>query len=209
MLHSIIGFVFGLSLLVGCAAGENQPPAPKTIASVGAGAVVLLGDSRTSQDTVSTLCGRPVFNAGISGVTLDMLRRSIDWTGLRQYPPALIILAVGINNTHTGQETPGAEFMAGWTALVADLLALGVPVLPSTMAEPELYEKGLWVNLPLLQWENEQIRLEAAQRQGLLFDVMPLIEEVHAQQQLYTTDGIHYTSEFYAALHQAYKAQCS
>jgi len=59
--------------------------------------VLLIGDSITQQQDISSLCGLPVINAGIAGSKVE------DWTSLapelvRRLKPKIVIYALGVND---------------------------------------------------------------------------------------------------------------
>jgi lysophospholipase L1-like esterase len=64
------------------------------------GAALIIGDSITQQQEISSLCGLPVVNAGIASSRVE------DWTSLapevvRKLKPKIVIYALGINDART------------------------------------------------------------------------------------------------------------
>lgn len=199
MLTRLILGLLSCSLLVGCA--PDKPNDTPSLASIGADAVVLYGDSRVSQDTVQSLCGRPVYNAGISGATVGQVAHAIHWQELRQYPPRAVIVSVGINNTYTGQVTPALEVLGTLMDVTVNLQSLGVPAAVTTIMPPEAKDKGLWVDLQAVQQINMALVAWGVTQPAPILDLTLLAEPDM------TTDGIHYRTAFYSTLHQAYEQQ--
>lgn len=71
------------------------------------GGVLLIGDSITERTPVGTLCGLPVFNAGISGAGVDELRTFAGKLA-QTLKPRLTIIAVGVNDAQRERDAPSA-----------------------------------------------------------------------------------------------------
>lgn len=138
----LLGFVLTLLLLsVGAfvAGRESAPGATETYIPRRAwiieesakrtppGAVLLVGDSLTERSGVTSLCGQPVFNAGISSATLhDLAAMALRLKG--ELAPARVFLAIGTNDARLG--TDPAAFEREYRALVAGFAPLPVVVVP-------------------------------------------------------------------------------
>lgn len=181
--------------LYGCASEDQQP---LTLASIGPGAVVLYGDSRVAQAPFTQLCDRPVFNAGVSGVTTAQMIQRIKWDELRRYPPFVIIVSVGVNDLFTGQVTPVESMVGSLAQSVTDIEALGVRVILSTVAPVEPFDRGLWVDVAALDDMNQRLRQWGQETQHTVLDFNEIVEKG------FTTDGIHYTQAFYGVVHHWY-----
>ena len=84
---------------------------------VSPGGVVVLGDSNVELQIFSTLCGKPVFNAGVSGITTAALIEPARMV-VRRAEPAVIVVAVGVNDAAQLVATPPAAFARDYARLV-------------------------------------------------------------------------------------------
>ena len=111
--------------------------------------VVILGDSIVDMADLPQLCGQTVLNAGVAGARTDaieMLSREV----LAIRHPRLIIIAVGLNDTHRDVRTSDAEFLATYRAIVARARMTGAnvrvttipPVGPSDMGRAGEFDRG-------------------------------------------------------------------
>jgi len=191
-------------ILLACAPG-TEPSAP----AIRLGSVVLIGDSRVAQDPIETLCGRPVLKIGVGGDSFDAFSRAVPWAALRQALPVAIYVAIGINFSYLGQETPADLWMLSWERFIDDLRTLGAPVYVVTIAPAEPYDAGLTSNQVWVDWVNNAMRTVTQTRRWPLIDLDPLVRAVHQDPTgRYTYDGIHFVPAWYTTLHQAYGQHC-
>jgi lysophospholipase L1-like esterase len=104
---------------------RDAPRAPK-------GGVLLIGDSITEAEHIESLCGLPVFNAGIAGTTVE------DWAKLapylvRELQPKIVVYALGANNAATQRPFE----VSTWSARYRTLRAPGSYVMGVWPIEPE------------------------------------------------------------------------
>lgn len=97
--------------------------------------VVVLGDSNVELQRFTTLCGRPVLNAGISGVTTGPLARPVEGI-LRHARPAIVVVAVGVNDAAAARTTPFDTWQADYRALLRSVRAKHVIVMGIPPIEP-------------------------------------------------------------------------
>ena len=118
-----------LAILVKGAAQANRDQPPSAWASwerdvlveaqrTGKVDTVALGDSITQMIPLDNLCGR-TFNAGVSGATIDDVRRMAP-SFLAATHPGYIVLGIGTNDVLKGGEF-AARFRASYSALLASL----------------------------------------------------------------------------------------
>lgn len=79
---------------------------------------IALGDSITQMIQLDNLCGR-TFNAGVSGATIDDVRRMAP-SFLAATHPDYVVLAIGTNDVLRGGEF-AARFRSNYSALLASL----------------------------------------------------------------------------------------
>ena len=81
------------------------------------GGAVVLGDSIVELQIFSTLCGRPVLNAGMSGIKTGELADQAPGI-LAQAHPSLVILAVGANDLTRSTQTPTDQWRRDYARLL-------------------------------------------------------------------------------------------
>lgn len=96
---------------------------------VPAGGALLIGDSITEMEHISSLCGLPVFNAGISG------SRVSDWSALGPYliaktKPRLIVVALGVNDAQKRWNFDPTVFDSAYRGILRTVRAPVVVVTP-------------------------------------------------------------------------------
>jgi lysophospholipase L1-like esterase len=138
----LLGFVLTLLLLSVGAFVAGRESAPNATASyiprrawileesakrTPPGAVLLVGDSLSERSGLTSLCGRPVFNAGISSATLhDVAALAARLKG--ELAPERVFVAIGTNDARVGTD-PDA-FEREYRALVAGFAPLPVVLVP-------------------------------------------------------------------------------
>lgn len=95
------------------------------------GGVLMIGDSLTERSGFATLCGKPVFNAGVSMAKAQDMRWAAR-TLAEELKPVLTVVALGTNELLT--ETPIADFRREMTEMLAELprplTLVSIPKLP-------------------------------------------------------------------------------
>ncbi|TAL14959.1 MAG: hypothetical protein EPO01_18985 [Aquabacterium sp.] len=160
--------------------------------------IVLLGDSITQQlrpRWLREICGLPVLNAGVSGAGIfdfDPLLPGL----LRACRPALVVVAVGVNDGKAGKQ-PAAFDLDAWRARYLDLVRQvrdgGARVLLSVPLplEPGKSSTG-YFDAALVEKIRTEVRA-LAQAQGLpLSDAQELFGEGRPE---LTFDGVHLNGE--------------
>ena len=104
-----------------------------------AGMTLLIGDSISERSGMETLCGSPVFNAGVSAATLGQVQdRAIAIADTLD--PKLTIVALGANDARLGND------LAEWEAAFGNLLdALPRPLLVVSLPDLENTERAAFV----------------------------------------------------------------
>ncbi|MGF7148994.1 hypothetical protein FHS96_002636 [Sphingomonas zeicaulis] len=101
-------------------------------AKVRPGGAVVLGDSNVELQIFATLCGKPVLNAGISGIRTAALIEPARMV-IRRAEPAVTIVAVGVNDSARLVATSPADFAHDYARLLAAvkrggrLIVVGIP----------------------------------------------------------------------------------
>lgn len=192
--------------LTGC--GSEPPVAVQATAAIAPGSVALVGDSRMAYDGIATLCGRPVTNLGVPGIHTGQVLGQLPWQALIDHPPALILLAVGVNDTWRGSEVPTEPWLASFHELHLALSNLApVVTLNIALTEPIGPYSGSFNNA-LATDMNQALRLWMDPAKLPWLDLAALAAQVEAQGQYVTMDGVHFTQAFYTAIHQMYAGAC-
>lgn len=161
--------------------GEAALRAPK-------GQILLVGDSLSERSGITSLCGQPVFNAGISSATLaQMAPLAVRLKDTLQ--PSQVFLALGTNDA--GQGTDPAAFERDYRALVSAMAPLRVVIvaLPAVGA-------GATIKQQSVDQLNGLVRKLPAARHVPAFAVP-------------TVDGIHPTSDGAAIWRDRIAAGCA
>jgi len=111
-------------------------------AAIGApGKVLLIGDSISERSGIRQLCGREVFNAGVSGARLgDVESRALELA--RTLKPARIFLAIGTNDAQSKSLTDAEAWAAHYIALVRKLSPAAVVLVPAPVIQPGMRFSG-------------------------------------------------------------------
>jgi len=99
------------------------------------GDVLLIGDSIAERSGLETLCGRSVFNAGVSAARLE----DIDALALRlarDLKPSTVIIEIGTNDANIARRTDPAAWKARYVALIRAIQAAPVILVPAPAIEP-------------------------------------------------------------------------
>ena len=150
------------------------------------GAVMVVGDSIVEQQNFTRLCGRPVFNAGITAATTGVVADAIP-SVVKAGRPAMIVVAVGINDASHDIATPFADWRAHYRTLLSrlgDVPLVIVGVQPTE--ERKLGQRGH--DLALVRAQNAALPALAAEVGGRF--VAPLPSAVGL-----TIDGTHLNAE--------------
>jgi len=155
----------------------------KMAAKAPPGLVLLVGDSISEFAWIPSLCGRPVFNAGISAARVrDMIRPAASLA--RRLSPSHIVIALGANDARP-RATGMAEFRRDYEALLDGLGPAPKTLVGVMQLDPAHPEHGGWLNTAAVDAENRIIR-EIARRRDARFVPAPL--------GVSTDDGIHPTA---------------
>jgi len=100
------------------------------------GGVLVIGDSISERSGISTLCGLPVFNAGISSARTKDLA---DLTPklVAEIKPTLVFIALGTNDANAARPTAIDEWQKQYEALVRS-----VGRVPVVLAAAPMIERG-------------------------------------------------------------------
>jgi lysophospholipase L1-like esterase len=142
----------------------------------------IIGDSITEFAYLPSLCGRPVLNAGISGVTVSDAKEL-----MALLSPVLkartIVLAVGVNDAGTWTHQTGVV-EEEYEQLVRLAQSSGAQVFAATVGPVTMRATAAY-NLSRIAAINAQIKSVAARTRAMLID---LGAQLHADE---TTDGVH------------------
>lgn len=152
---------------------------------VGAGQVLMLGDSITEQLWVPSVGGKKILNAGLMGADID----AVYATAAMPLPAAKVTtLLVGINNCANGYQADPLEWGAKYRQLVGMIRAKSTPVLVEILptASYANYDKSC---IQSLNWQIEQV---AAETGSALLNLTRLFADVagNIRPEL-TLDGVH------------------
>lgn len=138
------------------------------------GSVMLVGDSLTERTQVSQLCGRPVFNAGISGAKVADLR-AVLLPVVAAAKPSAVVIGVGTNDVRSG--TPRERFQADLHALAGfsphTAALIGISDLPGDKTRSREF--------------NAIVKAEAQRRRIAFIEPMP------PREGYFLDDGIHHS----------------
>lgn len=93
------------------------------------GQILIVGDSITERSAVRELCGRPVFNAGVSWAQLHdvgSMARSL----VADLRPSAVYLALGTNDARLSGPTPTHEWAGEYEALIRSVAPAPVVIVP-------------------------------------------------------------------------------
>lgn len=150
------------------------------------GTAMVIGDSIVERQNFTSLCGLPVFNAGVSAATVEMLADQIEPV-VAAGKPALIIVAVGINDARNGVATP----LEAWRSRYRKLLSqLGdAPVMIVGVQPTEEARTGRsWHHLDLVSAQNAMLPALAGEFGAIFVPPLPDASGL-------TTDGTHLNGE--------------
>ena len=165
------------------------------------GGVLVLGDSIVERQYIAHLCGRPVLNAGISGITAGRMSE-VAPPIVAAADPALVVVAVGVNNAIVWRATSAVIAQRSLEALLTGLrgrtlILVGIQPVEPNRAVPRPHE-------PWSMYGVAQVRAmmpDLARRFGASY-VPPLAATGNR-----TADGIHLTpaaaAEWQAAVERA------
>jgi len=151
-----------------------------------AGGVVVLGDSIVELQSFTTLCGLPVFNAGISGATTAQVARKAAVI-VKAARPAIVVVAVGINDMAIAQRTPEDVWEAQYRDLLASLKAPRIIVMGIQPVEPAK-RWGQIFETAAIGRDNEALARIAAAAGAVYVPPWPSAEGL-------TFDGVHPTAD--------------
>jgi lysophospholipase L1-like esterase len=148
------------------------------------GVTLLIGDSIAERAWVPTICGRPIFNAGISSARVqDMVDPARELAA--KIKPDRIIVALGVNDINDWASTSPADFERAYRELLS-----GVGSQPITLVAVQPIEQGKPIsngmNASMIGSENVIIRRIASERRATFVDSLPVMP---------TGDGAHPTVE--------------
>lgn len=153
--------------------------------------VIFLGDSIVEFATLPSLvCGHPLVNAGVSGVSTTSGIDSVVAPLFGSAPPRLVLIALGANDA--GKRRSADQFKSDYRSLIARLRPLGsgialLGVPPTEGAMPQAQEESD----RLIRAYNETLP-SLARETGADFIPLPPMPAGH------TVDGLHLNSAGYA-----------
>jgi lysophospholipase L1-like esterase len=145
-----------------------------------AGVTLLIGDSIAERAWVPTMCGRAVFNAGISAARVqDMIEPAKDLAA--KIKPDRIIVALGVNDINDWAATSAADFERAYRELLS-----GLGNRPVTLVAVQPIESGKPIssgmNAAMIGPENVIIRRIASETRATFVNslrAMPTLDGAH------------------------------
>ncbi|MCW2153989.1 UNVERIFIED_ORG: lysophospholipase L1-like esterase, partial [Bradyrhizobium japonicum] len=161
------------------------------------GPVIVLGDSITEAAPLpKVICGRAVVNAGIGGADTNFAAKTISAL-LNGISPALIVLALGTNDSHPIPEGDDS-FANSYDALLKEASALSprlaVVTVPSIAADGPL-TRAAGFDSSIVPDLNIKIERAAGKYGAAVIDVRDAIDQ--AGLPAATIDGVHLSSRAY------------
>lgn len=102
--------------------------------------VLFVGDSHVERSLLPRLCGRPVINAGFSGLRLGQIETMIRRMPLPQ-PPDLVIVAAGTNDLQRRRHPLSRSAMQAFDSAAASVLGRLTAMAPTVaLAIPPMHE---------------------------------------------------------------------
>ena len=98
------------------------------------GDMLLIGDSIAERSGLESLCGRPVFNAGVSAARLE----DIDALALRlarDLKPSTVIIEIGTNDANIARRTDPIAWKGRYVALIRAIQTAPVIIVPAPAIE--------------------------------------------------------------------------
>jgi lysophospholipase L1-like esterase len=162
-----------------------------------AGHVLLVGDSISERSGVHQLCGRDVFNVGISGAKLsDMHDLAIQLAEATK--PSRVFVAIGTNDAKAADATDAAEWAREYTAMVRNFAPTPVVLVPAPVIEPGK------------QWSSEFSEASLARLNALLPAIAKATgARILSRPVVETADGVHPTKKGAADWRAPLKGGCA
>lgn len=161
-----------------------------------AGDVLLIGDSIAERSGIESLCGRPVFNAGISGARLE----DVDDLGKRlstELHPSRTVIEIGTNDASKRYMTDPAKWRDRYIALIRALRGVPITLVPAPAIESG---KSVSKNIDASHLDRLNAELPAiAKATGAKLLARPVAA---------TTDGVHLSREGAAEWRAALTPAC-
>jgi hypothetical protein len=130
------------------------------------GGIVILGDSIVEFAYLDSICGHPVFNAGLGGSILEDVV-NLSEPVLEQAKPSFVIISVGVNDAEKARARSIEEWLRRYDILLNALTKYRVFVMAIDPVEPE---KPLvrYLDLSFIERENEGLMTLSA-KHGVIF----------------------------------------
>lgn len=159
--------------------------------------VVVIGDSLTEAAPLpAAICGHAVVNAGIGGANASSTRDGLA-TLLAGVSPALIVLAIGTNDTAPAPDRP-AMFRATYGEILARAEKLtpriAIATIPSIDAAGPLTKAG-GMDATLVDALNDELAGLASRHGAVMIDVRAAVDG--AELAAPTIDGVHLSPRAY------------
>lgn len=141
-----------------------------------AGSALLIGDSITEMSPLITLCGRPVFNAGISGSGVE------EWTRLapeliRTLRPSLVVVALGVNDTQRAEPFDAGQWAEHYHQLLSSYRGPRILLAPLPVEAGKRYGTDYYDPARI-----EELRRIVIREGGIAIPLVPTSDGVHPSQ---------------------------